>query len=139
MRIRTATSAAVLAATALLALTACSDDDKSSSPPATSAPEVPSASSSAAGGSSGIDPQTQALLIASLQKIDPNLAGDPAKTAADAEAQCAVLASGGDAGGSDAAAKFGSSDHPLTDSQGQAINAALKALVCDGPSLSDGG
>jgi hypothetical protein len=142
MRIRIAACAAAAAAAALLTLTACSDDDKGPTPPASSAPAsattAPSSDTGAdptaeagSGGSSGLDPATQELLITSLRKVDPSLADDPARTAANAQEQCAALANDADPSGHAAAQKFSTPEHPLTDAQGQAINAALNALVCE--------
>ena len=141
MRIRTAVSAAAVATAALLALTACSKDDKTSSQPPTvpaiTAPATTGGGSS--GGSGGLNPATSALLIASLQKIDPSLGSDPAKTATDAQEQCAALAGGDDQSGHDAAQRFSTPDHALTDTEGQEINAALNALVCAPPNASKNG
>lgn len=145
MRIRIAASAALVAAAALLTLTACSDDDKSSSPPASSAPAATSAdtgggdstassdpsANSDSGGSSGMDPATRDLLISSLRRVDPSLADNPEQTATSAQEQCDALANGSDPDGHAAAEKFSTPDHQLTDVQGQAIDAALNALVCE--------
>jgi hypothetical protein len=127
---------------ALLSLSACSDDDKSASPPASSAPaasETPSSTDDAdqatdSGGASGLDPATQQLLITALRKVDPSLAENPEQSAAAAQEQCAALAEDDDTSGHGAAQKFSTPGHQLTDAQGQAIDAALNALVCE-PSL----
>jgi hypothetical protein len=65
---------------------------------------------------------------------DTSLADNPEQSAAAAQQQCAALAEDDDADGHGAAQKFSTPDHQLTDAQGQAINAALNALVCE-PSL----
>ncbi|MFI0897113.1 hypothetical protein [Streptomyces sp. NPDC020983] len=146
MRIRIA--AAAVAAAALLSLTACSSDDKDSgtgSPsttPATTAPPTASPSPSGTPGDStggaGLpgapDAATQDLVVSSLKKIDPALADDPDRTIDSARTQCRTLSGNGDRSGHEAAQRFGSPGHPLTDAQGTAINAALSALLCE-PSL----
>ncbi|MFI0723903.1 hypothetical protein [Streptomyces sp. NPDC021224] len=144
---RTRIAAAAVAAAALVTLTACSSDHKDggtdgrSTASATTQPASPSDSDSpadsTAGDTSGAgvpakpDPATQQLVIGSLQQVDPALAADPDQTIASARTQCQVLAGRGDGTGHQAAQRFSTPGHPLTDAQGIAINAALNALLCD--------
>lgn len=128
---RTRIAAAAIAAAALLALTACNSNDNNSDSKATSTPSVDISSAEAA---AGIPPKPdaakQAVLIAALQSIDPGLGTDPDKTIDAARNQCSTLNGSGDPTGHTAATRFGDDAHPLTDTQGMAINGALKIALC---------
>jgi type IV secretory pathway VirB10-like protein len=128
---RTRIAAAALAAAALLALTACSSSDNDDKATPTKTPSVDQSSIDAA---AGIPPKPdaahQAIYLAALKAVDPTLAADPEKAVREARNQCSTLNSGGDPTGHTAATRIGNDAHPLTDAQGMAINAALRASLC---------
>jgi type IV secretory pathway VirB10-like protein len=89
---------------------------------------------SSAAAAAGVPPKPdaahQAIYLAALKAVDPTLAADPDKAVREGRNQCSTLNGGGDPTGHTAATRFGNDVHPLTDTQGMAINAALQTAVC---------
>jgi hypothetical protein len=127
---RTRIAAAAIAAAALLTLTACnSDDNKSSAPNSTPTVDISSAEA-AAGIPAAPDAAKQAVLLAAIAAVDPSLANNPDKAVRNSRNQCQALDAGTANPDHAAAQRFGNDAHPLTDAQGAALNAALRATLC---------
>ncbi|WP_330260962.1 DUF732 domain-containing protein [Streptomyces sp. NBC_00539] len=137
------TTAAAIAITAALAasLTACGDssDDKAAptAPTAVGTPAgqaTPSASASAVKPSNGMPPRptgaARDAYLAAITIVAPNTAADPDKAIDAGRNQCSALNGGAQNPDHAAAQRFGNDAHPLTDAQGKAINAALRATMC---------
>jgi ABC-type Fe3+-hydroxamate transport system substrate-binding protein len=127
---RTRIAAAALAAAALLALTACNSNDDSKSSAPSSTPSANTSSIDAAGLPPKPDAATQRVLLAAVESVDPALADDPDKTVDAARNQCQSLNGGAANPDHLAAQRFGNDSHPLTDTQGKALNIALRASLC---------
>ncbi|WP_164711302.1 hypothetical protein [Streptomyces microflavus] len=141
---RTTVLPAALLAAALLALTACSTEPEPYAPaagPATSAPaaeepaeEADSGESSDAEKAAGIpDAPTGAALdayLAAIRDVDPAIVEDEEKAIDAGRNQCSHLAAPNDKSDWLAAQRFGNDARPLTDAQGKALNAALRATLC---------
>lgn len=131
---RTRLAAAALAAAALLTLAACNDtDDDSAKAPAP--PKTPTAVDTASiEASLGIPPKPtgakRAAYLAAVKAVDPNLSGSDERIVNAGRDQCQTLNNGGATPDHLAAERFGTGDHPLTDEQGKALNAALRATLC---------
>ncbi|MFG1807580.1 DUF732 domain-containing protein [Streptomyces sp. NPDC049040] len=109
MRIRLAAAAAVVA---LMPLSACSSRDNT---PETGTTQNPAAA-------------FQTIFLEALTAVEPGLAADP-DAIAKGRSQCSVL-DDGDSDGHAAAMRFSTTEHPLTDEQGMAINKALQLTIC---------
>lgn len=140
MRRTTALPVALLAA-ALLALTACGTEPEPDSPaagPTASAPAVvgtaDSGDSSEAEKAAGIpDAPTGAArdaYLAAIRDVDPAIVEDEEKAIDAGRNQCSHLAAPNDKSDWLAAQRFGNDARPLTDAQGKALNAALRATLC---------
>ncbi|WP_327287683.1 hypothetical protein [Streptomyces sp. NBC_01198] len=70
----------------------------------------------------------QAIFLEALTAVEPGLAADP-DAIAKGRSQCSVL-NDGDPDGHAAAMRFSTSEHPLADEQGVAINKALQLTIC---------
>lgn len=145
---RTRLTAAALTAAALLALTACSSGDGDGDAGGTAAPSAtgtvgsapaadsPGASTSAAADKAvpGIPAKPtgprRAAYLAALKAVDPAIVRDPDGAVADGRNQCTSLNGGARNPDHSAAERFGDDTHPLTDTQGKAINLALRATLC---------
>lgn len=127
---RTRLAAAALAAAALLSLAACSSSDDDM-PAAPKAPTLDTASMEAA---LGIPPKPvgakRTAYLAAIKAVDPTLVGDPDKAISHGRDQCMQLNGGVKNPDHLAAERFGNDAHPLTDDQGKALNAALRATLC---------
>lgn len=126
---RTRLTAAALAAVAILTLAACND----SKPPAP--PKTPTAVDTASiEASLGIPPKPtgakRTAYLAAIKAVDPTLVADPDKAIDAGRNQCQQLNVGMTNPDHAAAQRFGNDAHPLTDAQGKALNAALRATLC---------
>lgn len=121
---------AVLTASALLALTACSSTDAK---PETTPSVDYSAAEKAAGIPAAPTGAKRTALLDALKAIDPSLVADEDKAIDHARNQCSSLNGGSAKADWSAAQRFGDDTHPLTDAQGKAINAALRATLCPKP------
>ncbi|MER7697025.1 hypothetical protein [Streptomyces sp. NPDC096095] len=143
MRRTTILPAALLAA-ALFALTACGTEPEPDAPaagPSASAPaaeqtteEADTGKSSDAEKSAGIpDAPTgadRAAYLAAIKAVDPRIVEDEEKAIDAGRNQCSHLAAPNDKSDWLAAQRFGNDARPLTDAQGKALNAALRATLC---------
>ncbi|MET9923317.1 MULTISPECIES: hypothetical protein [unclassified Streptomyces] len=142
MRRTTALPAALLAA-ALLVLSACTPEEDNAAPaPAAStsaaqeqpADDADSGESSDAERAAGIpDAPTgadRAAYLAAVKAVDPRIVEDEEKAIDAGRNQCSHLAAPNDKSDWLAAQRFGNDARPLTDAQGKALNAALRATLC---------
>lgn len=114
-----------MTAAALIALTACSSSSSDDKP----TPSVDMSSiQSAAGIPAKPEGTARTTYLAAIKAVDPTLVADPDKAIDAGRNQCGSIAT--DQSGHLAAERFGNDAHPLTDTQGQALNAALKATLC---------
>jgi hypothetical protein len=126
-------AAALAAAAALLSLAACngSDDDSKAPAPPKTPTAVDTASMEAA---LGIPPKPsgakRAAYLAAIKAVDPYLVADPDKAISHGRDQCMQPNGGVKDPDHLAAERFGNDAHPLTDTQGKALNAALRATLC---------
>lgn len=140
MRIRLAAAALTAASAALVALTACSSgggDDKTVATPTGAVASTSAATNTATttdkavpglpGKPSGPE---RAAYLAALKAVDPAIVSDPEGAVADGRNQCTSLDGGARNPDHSAAERFGDATHPLTDTQGKAINLALRATLC---------
>jgi hypothetical protein len=131
---RTRLAAAALTAAAILTLAACNDtDDDSAKAPAP--PKTPTAVDTASiEASLGIPPKPtgakRTAYLAAIKAVDPYLVKDPDKAIDHGRNQCSALHGGAANPDHFAAQRFGDDTHPLTDAQGKALNAALRATLC---------
>ncbi|MFF5642080.1 hypothetical protein ACFY8Q_07170 [[Kitasatospora] papulosa] len=129
-------TAVLLAAAALLALTACSaeDDAAESKPSAPTAATTDTGDSSDAEKAAGIpDAPTGAdreAYLRAIRAVDPRIVEDEDKAIDAGRNQCSSLAEPNDKSDWLAAQRFGNDARPLTDEQGKALNAALRATLC---------
>jgi|GEM_PF-6896466 len=125
-------AAATLTAAALLSLAACSSDSTSDSKP-TSTPST-TASTTTDAPIPTLPPAptgaTRTAYLAAIAAIDPSLTADSDRIIDAGRDQCQALDDGAQNTDHLAAVRFGTDDHQLTDTQGTAINAALRATLC---------
>lgn len=132
---RTRIAAAALAAAALLTLAACSDKDTDSKAPKTPAATPTAVDTAGMEADLGIPSKPTGtalkLYLAAVTAVDPSLKLDTDSSLVDAgRNQCMALRGGAQNPDHLAAERFGNDAHPLTDAQGKALNAALRATLC---------
>jgi hypothetical protein len=128
---RTRITAAAIAAAAFLTLTACNSDDSDDDTNGKTAPTVDMSSIQSAAGFPA-EPTGAALTayLAAIKAAAPSLTDDPGKLIRHGQNQCQAMNSGAANADHAAAERFGNDVTPLTDAQGQAINAALRLTLC---------
>ncbi|MFF2014016.1 hypothetical protein ACFVWY_33825 [Streptomyces sp. NPDC058195] len=120
----------LIAAATLLALSACSTEEDAAKP----APKETTADYAAAEKAAGIPPaptgDARDAYLDAIAAVDPQIIADEEKAIDAGRNQCASLKGGGKKLDWAAAQRFGNDARPLTDEQGKALNAALRATLC---------
>ncbi|MGQ4514233.1 hypothetical protein [Streptomyces sp. DW26H14] len=136
MRIRTIATS-ITAALMLAGLTACGSDNSSDakpSPAPTTASAEPSVDTSSINASLGIPPAPtgakRAAYLAAIKAVDPALVQKPDRAIDNGRNQCQALDNGTSGTDHAAAERFGTDTHPITDTQGKALNAVLRLTLC---------
>lgn len=131
---RTRIAAAVVAATAVVALAACSSKGGDDKPMATATTVSAPAATTTDAAVPALPPAPtgaeRVAYLAAIKSVDPALVADPDKAVQAGRNQCQAINGGAADPNHLAAERFGNDARPLTDTQGAAINAALRLTIC---------